>query len=211
YSGGVSESDLKSGKLDVRILQRFALGTARNPENLPLGANPIQSAGSKKLDGSGGQVRRNVKIDWRVDLGTGVVAANMFRAKFAFSTSGTPSCTNDFVVYGLNVGSSGAQANIVGINNLYAGTGGICGANPTVRWAYRGGTGSILTSPVLSLDGTKVAYVESRANQTRFHILTWRNGQGTVTGPTNPTAPPGCTATSNCLKTLTLSTTDTDT
>ena len=51
YSGGVSESDLKSGKLDVRILQRFALGTARNPENLPLGATRYSQRARRSLTG----------------------------------------------------------------------------------------------------------------------------------------------------------------
>ena len=45
--------------------------------------------------------------------------------------------------YGLNVaGVTNGQANVVGVNNLYAGAGpvGLCGANPTVNWAYNGST-----------------------------------------------------------------------
>ena len=46
----------------------------------------------------------------------------MFTAKFNFNVNAAPSCANDFVVFGLNAAGSGTQANIVGVNNLYAGT-----------------------------------------------------------------------------------------
>src|SRR5947207_2597354 len=61
-------------------------------------------------------------------------------------------------------GGSG-QANLVAFKNLYvnpSGTGFCSGTAPTVSWAYNVSTGSsgINTSPILSLDGTKVAFVE---------------------------------------------------
>ena len=49
--------------------------------------------------------------------------------------------------------------------------GGGCGANPTVEWAYNTGN-PILTSPVLSIDGTKVAFIESGAGSATFKVLT---------------------------------------
>lgn len=51
---------------------------------------------------------------------------------------------------------------------------GICGTAPTVTWAYNASTGggSILTSPSLSIDGTGVAFIESTASSTIFHVLT---------------------------------------
>ena len=91
-----------------------------------------------------------MKIDWSIPLGTGIVAPNMFPAKYSFDINATPSCANDYVVFGLNVaGATPGQANLVGVKNLYSGTGGLCGANPTVNWAYNGSTagGSVLTSP----------------------------------------------------------------
>ena len=63
----------------------------------------------------------------------------MYPAKFTFNVNATPDCTNDFVVYGLNVaGTTGGQANLIALNNLYSGTGptGFCGSAPTVYWAY---------------------------------------------------------------------------
>jgi hypothetical protein len=166
------------------------------------------------IDGSTGNGRRGVKIDWAVNLGTGHVPANMFPAKYSFDTTGTPTCT-DFVVYGLNVaGANRGQANMVGIKNLYSGNpAGMCGNAPTVNWAYNGSTatGSVITSPVLSLDGKKIAYVESAGTSTVFHILTWVSGQGTVARATNPSQPNACTAAGSCLLSLTLSGTATDT
>src|SRR5208282_2142661 len=124
-------------------------------------------------------------------------------------------CANDYVVFGLNVaGVTGGQANLVGVKNLYSGTGGLCGANPTVNWAYNGSTagGSVLTSPVLSLDGTKIAYVESTANSSIFHILTWKAGEGTsATASKAPTLPASCAAGTSCLKSFTYSSTASNT
>lgn len=131
--------------------------------------------------------------DWNVSLGAGRIAPNMYPAKYRFDTSVPASCTLDFLVMGLTaVGATGGQANLVAFNNLYAGTGGLCGAAPTVMFAYNTTTvagGRISTSPVLSQDGTKIAFVESNptTNQAIFHVLTWTAGQGTITAAAAPT------------------------
>ena len=124
--------------------------------------------------------------DWNVDLGLGRLSVNMFPAKYSFDTGAAPDCVNDYVVYGLNrVGVDGGQANLVAFNQLYTGTGGgFCGAaSPSVMFAYNitTGGGRILTSPALSLDGTKIAFVESvggAGGSAIFHVLTWATGPG---------------------------------
>jgi hypothetical protein len=130
-----------------------------------------------------------VPRDWSVSLGGGNEAASMFPAKFTFNTNFTPDCTNDYVVYTLNVAGSSGQANLVGINNLYSGSSpaGICGAAPTVLFAYNTGIRRNPTSPTISLDGKKVAFVDAALNPPQFHVLTWTAGQGTVTSPAAPT------------------------
>jgi hypothetical protein len=129
--------------------------------------------------------------DWSFSLGGGHVATNMYPAKYSFDPSQAPSCQNDFVVFGLNRGGAkGGQANMVGLNNLYSGPGGLCGASPTVLFAYdvTTGNGKVATSPVLSEDGTKIAFVESQGAASIFHVLTWTAGQGTsVTAAVVPT------------------------
>lgn len=156
-----------------------------------------QSADSKVFRGaetartsSGSAPRR----DWNVSLGTGRLAVNMFPAKYSFDPAAPPSCSTDYVVFGLNVvGATGGQANFVAFNGLYAGTTppGICGAAPTVMFAYNvttSGAGRVQTSPVLSLDGKKIAFVESSGSASVFHVLTWSTGagNGTITAAAAP-------------------------
>lgn len=131
--------------------------------------------------------------DWSVNLG-GRLVANTFPAKFSFDPDAPPDCTNDYVVFGLSVaGVTGGKPNLVAFNNLYAGAGGLCGGAPTVRFAYNTttiATGKIVTSPILSLDGKKIAFVESVAGASpsaTFHVLTWTAGQGTLAAAAAPT------------------------
>ena len=209
-SGGLPAADLDKAQAEPRILFRLA---ERNLHRVPV------RTGAKGLDrGDRGPRRRprprsrDLKIDWSVPLGAGIVAPYMFPAKYSFDINETPDCTNDYVVFGLNVaGATGGQANVIGLRNLYSGTApaGLCpGAGATFYWAYNGSTagGSVLTSPVVSLDGTKVAYVESAAGSAVFHVLKWKSGEGTsATASAAPTLNGACTATSSCLKSVTFS------
>jgi len=130
--------------------------------------------------------------DWSVPLGKGRLAANMFPAKYSFDPAAPPSCANDYVVFALaTAGATGGQANLVAFSNLYAGTGGLCGAAPTVLFAYNVTTspgGRIITSPVISEDGTKIAFVESLGTSAVFHVVTWTAGQGTIASAAAPAA-----------------------
>jgi hypothetical protein len=112
----------------------------------------------------------------------------MYPAKFSLSINSAPDCTNDFVVYPINTAGSGTQANLVGVNNLYNGTCGTTGV-PTVRFAYNVGGGIIQTSPVISLDGTKVAFVESITNGSKFHVLTLGTTGSNGTAFSSPATP----------------------
>lgn len=136
--------------------------------------------------------------DWNVSLNLGRIAPNMFPAKYAFDPAAAPDCLNDYVVFGLNHVGQAAQANLVAFNNLYSGSSpaGICGAAPTVMFAYNISTitaGRLLTSPVLSLDGKKIAFVESGNiagnNMSIFHVVTWKSGAGNGTAPNSPAVP----------------------
>jgi hypothetical protein len=103
------------------------------------------------------------------------------------------------------------QASIVAYNNLYSSQNGglpagLCGTTgPTVYWAYDTGTNPVTTSPVISGDGSKVAYVESTAGAAAIlHILQWYPGDGgavnTITFPRIPsgTLLAGQSWTANC-------------
>src|SRR5882724_10997066 len=99
-SGGLPAADLKRAKAEPRILFHLA------ERNLP---QATANAGRQKFDREGRRPgrplrpRASMKIDWSIPLGTGVVAANMFPAKYGFDVNATPNCANDFVVFALNV------------------------------------------------------------------------------------------------------------
>jgi hypothetical protein len=157
----------------------------------------------------------DLRADWSISLGTGSVAAGQYPAKFTFDTSApvsvlAGSCTSDFIVYPVNVNGSATQPNIVAFDNLYSGTAGgngICnraapvnddGVSATVLWSYNvhaiAAGGAVPTSPVLSLDGTKVAFVESAAgNAAHFHVLAWKSGDGLATNKQTVTSPASIT------------------
>jgi hypothetical protein len=136
---------------------------------------------------------QQVHQDWSISLGTGGMAANMYPAKFTFDVNAAANCATDFIVYPVNVAGSGTQPNIVAFHNLYSGTNptnGICnrplsgtdtGVAATTFWSYNitAAGGVVATSPALSLDGTKVAFVETGSGTTaHFHVLAGKSGDG---------------------------------
>jgi len=107
------------------------------------------------------------------------------------------------------------QANILAFNQLYStqgSAGGLCNQDgPSVYWSYFTGTGQVLTSIVLSEDGSKVAFVENAASGATLRILNWDAGEGTdVDGPASPTTTlsagqswaANCPAGNSCLSSI---------
>ena len=111
----------------------------------------------------------------------GTVGAGQYPAKYSFSTSGDGTCgtggTPDYVVYNTGIAGSATQANIIAYDNIYSGC---SGTVPSVYWSYHTGGGSVVTSPVISLDGTKVAFIETGApsGSATLRILQWNAGDG---------------------------------
>jgi hypothetical protein len=198
--GGRTEDVLAAGERDPRHVYNYVMRRVA-VENARIGAR----FGVPRR-------RRHMKIDWSVSLENGYVPANQFPAKYQFGI-GTEDCNSDYVLFGLTV-TSGTQANLVGINNLYTtGTSPCNGGSPWVAFAYNTVTqagGQIKTSPALSVTGTKVAFVESTAGATYFHVLVLPNPipappsqSGTVLSPLTPTV---CAmpTTPGCMTTLTI-------
>lgn len=120
--------------------------------------------------------------DWSVNMGTGAtVGAGNFAAKYSFSTS-VANCASvanpDFVVFSTGLAGSATQASVVAYDNLYSGC---TGTAPLTYWAFNTG-GTIKTSPVISLDGTQVAFVETNGGFGILVLLKWAAG-GTVGAP----------------------------
>jgi hypothetical protein len=156
------------------------------------------------------RIKPHIKVDWAVSLENGFVPQDQYPAKYRFSTTGY-NCNTDYLLLALDVTVTPVtQANIVGINNLYSASTITCnGGNPWVAFAYNTVTnsGQILTSPTLSPDGTKAAFVESAASGSYLHILVLPSPipvppaqQGSVITPLKPTTcstptTPGCMVT----------------
>ncbi len=148
------------------------------------------------------------------------VNPNTYPAKFSTLGTSGASCS-DYVVYPTGFAGSGTQATIIGYDNIYgtsgpSGTGCGSGASPTVyvptvAFAYNtGGTAGL--SPVISIDGTQVAFVETVGTAATLVILkvsltsggtlgapTFGSGAGSVSNGSYR----GCTA--PCYTTFTFS------
>ena len=139
------------------------------------------------------EVASGLHRDWAISLGNGSVAPAMYPAKFGFDPNVAADCANDFVVFPVNIAGSASQPNIVAFNQLYSGTAGgtgICnrgasgsdtGVAAETFWSYdiNAAGGLVATSPALSIDGTKVAFVETVAGTSaHFHVLAWKSGDG---------------------------------
>jgi hypothetical protein len=139
-----------------------------------------------------GRPKRSLEADWSVNLGSGAkVGAGMYPAKYSFDPIGTPDCTNDFVVFNTGLKGTTRQASIVAYNKLYAGSGG-CGTSgvPAVYWAYNTG-GIIVTSVVLSADGSQVAFTQASTSggNTSLVLLKWAaSATESVSSPATLTA-----------------------
>ncbi len=138
------------------------------------------------------------------------VEPNMSPAKYSFST--TMASCSDFVVYPTGTAGATGGASIAAFSNLY--TGGCTGTVPSAYWAYNTG-GMATTSPVLSLDGTQVVFVQvSGGNTASLVLLKWAANTGTLTMPvtlTSQTASAYQSCTAPCMLTLPFNGNHTDT
>ncbi len=148
-----------------------------------------------------GRVRRawglpEIRKDWSQSLGGTGLADGQYPAKYPFATT-TASCS-DYVVYPTGAGGSGTQATIMAFKNLYVGTGGCGSTNPTVYWAYNTGAGAVANlSPVLSIDGTQVAFIQvSSGGVASLVVLKMANSGGSYNAPTFGTGSGSVTAAS---------------
>lgn len=141
---------------------------------------------------SAGKKATSMQRDWAVQIapaGSGT-ALGAFPAKYGFYPN-TASCS-DYVVFPVDsAGASGTgtgQANLVAFNNLYKTT---CNSGtPTILFSYYIGTGTVQTSPVLSEDGTKIAFVESLSTGSKLHVLTLdTSGSGNGSAYNSPAVP----------------------
>jgi hypothetical protein len=110
-----------------------------------------------------------LKRDWSEPLSTGTVQPNAYPAKWGDSLT-CLSC-NEYVVYPTGSAGTSSAASIVAYSSLYAAC--TCGTTPTppyIHWAYDTG-GTISTSPIISLDGSQVAFIQSNGTTASLVLL----------------------------------------
>jgi hypothetical protein len=232
--GTLAEADAVGKTAHVKAVlhnTRFMLQQMRqNPSartNLLPGAGPVKD---RKPNPNA------IHKDWNVNISTGLVNPNAFPAKYSFSTT-TFSCASDFVTFPTGIAGSGTTtATMIAYNQLYgtsgpSGTG--CGAGvggaavPTILWEYNTaftfvatGTGSadgsrIKTSPVLSLDGTQVAFIQVDSSNHASLVLLKPGTSSTVVALNTPSlnvAPASYRAcTAPCMTRITLNGSPNDT
>jgi len=154
---------------------------------------------------------------WSQNMGAGAtVGAGNYPIKYSFSTT-TATCSNaanpDFVIFNTGLQSSTTKPSIIAYDNLYSGCSSI-GTVPTVYWAYNTTAqtvpGTIKTSPIISLDGSQVAFVQTDGLHGTLVLLKWKANNGTLAVPVAPVFKtpanyPSCTA--PCMTTFILRTT----
>jgi hypothetical protein len=159
------------------------------------------------------QGKKTAKSDWGVSLGAtnfnsvNSAGAPIYPAKYTFDINANPNCITDYAVFptgaqgktSTNVVTPNGQASIIAYNNLYStqgGPGGFCNPppGPLVYWAYINAacpqttsSDPILSSPVISLDGTKVAWVTTTG---KVQIVTYGVGFTNTSGESTLT--PAC-------------------
>jgi len=102
---------------------------------------------------------------------TATVQPNAYPAKYGVSLT-SASCS-DFVIYPTGQAGGTSAADMVAYDNLYAtGTGAPCSGGPSVDWAYNTG-GTVTTSPVLSEDGSQVAFMQVSGTTASLVLLKW--------------------------------------
>ncbi len=138
------------------------------------------------FSGSNKKQKSNIERDWSEALGGPGLAAGQYPAKYNVTTT-SASCS-DYVVFPTGATGSGTQATIVAFNSVYSGCP-LHSSDPVVYWAYNTGTGfKATTSPVISLDGSQVAFIQSNGTTASLVLLKMAASGGSVGSPAAATS-----------------------
>ncbi len=105
-----------------------------------------------------------------MNLGAGNLLPNTYPAKWSFDTT-RANCSTDFVIFATGASGSSSQGTIVAYNNLYSGCGGTV---PSVYWKYNTASNGVNSlSPILSADGSQVAFIQASVGISSLVVLKW--------------------------------------
>jgi hypothetical protein len=148
----------------------------------------LYSGGSKAITGSTTNLSNSVTITagtvTTADIGQAISGTGIPGGATIATVTGTPgtsltmsvaaTATNAGVAITVGTGTAGACSGRAAVatvdNSLQA----------TTMWSYdiSAVSGKVVTSPALSFDGTKIAFVETAAGAAHFHVLAWKSGDG---------------------------------
>jgi hypothetical protein len=164
----------------------FAIGASTTATATNL-ANDITTNGASVGVSASNMVDGNATVAVTITATTTGTAANSITLSTTAASNFTWGGATDSSLQG---GANGT-ASIAAVNNLYAGTSGAC-TGPTAYWNYNTG-GTVVTSPVLSSDGTQVAFVQTTGSAASLVVLKW-SASSTFATLTSNSSYPNCTA-----------------
>ena len=189
---------------DPRYWQQFARTHIARAVSAD-GFSPIESEGHRRHRHFTAGSTASIHRDWAETMGNPATSGpGNYPAKYSFQTT-TANCasaaTPDYVVFNTGETGTSSQASIIAYDNLYSS----CGSVQTY-WAYNTG-GQVLTSPVMSTDGTQIAFAQTNGSFATLVLLKWKSGDGTAGAPHTLTAVSNalyraCTA--SCMTTIIL-------
>ena len=198
--------------INLSLTASTTLNTGTNFQVATVASGPNATANALNL-----AVAINRNLPGVAALGRIVAIASTNTVSVYTLTSGdrvplTAPATVTNLTWAVTAGTNGTQANVVGLNNLYTGSGSpACTGKtfPTFTFSYKAGVGPVTTSPVLSTSGAKVAFVENDTiigailhvltigTGTEFATCASNTGSALPTCATTATVIPGSTASSN--------------
>lgn len=205
----------------VVTLTAITTGTAGNSIALSSNVGGTGGAGDVTVSGTtltGGTGTFTATQFAYSGLTTTQLALNIEQAINANSSTAGVTATVSSNVITVTATTGGTAGNSIAVSETLGGfawggstlTGGtaagLCGTGqPTVMWVYNASTAGtaspMLGSPILSLDGTKVAFIESASTGAILHVLRWKSGDGGTNLAATPVAPTTSTSTSSTYTT----------
>ena len=171
---------------DYVVFPVNATGSATQP-NIVAFQN-LYSGGSKGITGSTNStttVTITAGTVTTADIGQPITGTGIPGGDTIANVAGGPPATS------LTLAIAATATNVGEAITVGTGTAGLCsgrGAVATVDnslqattlWSYdiSAVSGEVVTSPSLSFDGTKIAFVETAAGAAHFHVLAWKSGDG---------------------------------
>ena len=193
--------------------------TKRNPAQRAMAAAPDFATLAARL---GAPIRRpepiwpfpvrtskqTLKRDWSMDMGSSAkVGAGMYPAKFSVLSDSVMRRHDPCTLISLSTTRAwrGQGRRPASSPTTIFIQRGVPGSRPLIYWQYNTDGGTIVTSPVLSADGTQVAFVQSVSSVASLVLLKWSQNSSLVQLTASPqvvTAADYRTCTAPCMTSM---------